>query len=31
MGWRGALTERAELDLEHVVAFLARKNPAAAE
>ena len=31
MGWRVALNERAELDLEHVVAFLARKNPAAAE
>ncbi len=31
MGWRVALSERADLDLEHVVAFLARKNPGAAE
>jgi plasmid stabilization system protein ParE len=31
MVWRVALTERADLDLEHVVAFLARKNPVAAE
>jgi plasmid stabilization system protein ParE len=31
MGWRVALNERADLDLEHVVAFLARKNPVAAE
>lgn len=31
MGWRIALNERAELDLEHVVAFRAQKNPAAAE
>ena len=31
MVWRIALNERADLDLEHVVAFLARKNPAAAE
>ncbi len=31
MVWRIALNERADLDLEHVVAFLAQKNPAAAE
>ena len=31
MGWRVALNDRAELDLEQAVAFLARKNPAAAE
>ncbi|MEO7413512.1 MAG: hypothetical protein ABIZ81_09150 [Opitutaceae bacterium] len=31
MGWRVALTDQAELDLEHVVIFLARKNPASAE
>jgi plasmid stabilization system protein ParE len=31
MGWRIALNERADLDLEHVVAFLARKNPVAAK
>ena len=31
MVWRIALSEQAELDLEAVVAFLARKNPAAAE
>ena len=31
MDWRVGLSEKAELDLEHVVAFLARKNPAAAE
>lgn len=31
MGWGIALNEQAELDLEQVVAFLARKNPAAAE
>ena len=31
MGWRSALNERADLDLEHVVAFRVRKNPVAAE
>ena len=31
MGWRVALNEQAEFDLEQVVAFLAKKNPAAAE
>jgi plasmid stabilization system protein ParE len=31
MVWRVALNERAEIDLEHVVAFLARKNPVTAE
>jgi plasmid stabilization system protein ParE len=31
MGWRVALNERDDLDLEHVVAFLARKNLVAAE
>ena len=31
MVWRIALNERADLDLEHVVAFLAQKNLAAAE
>ena len=31
MGWRVALNERAELDLEQVVAFLAQKNPDAAQ
>jgi plasmid stabilization system protein ParE len=31
MGWRVALNERADLDLEHVVAFLAQRNPVAAE
>ena len=31
MGWRVALTDEAESDLEAVVAFLARKSPAAAE
>ena len=31
MVWRIALNERADLDLENVVAFLAQKNPAAAE
>lgn len=31
MGWHVALTERAELDLEQTVAFLAQKNPSAAE
>lgn len=29
--WRVALSDEAELDLERVVAFLAQKNPAAAE
>lgn len=29
--WRVALSEQAEGDLERVVAFLARKNPNAAE
>lgn len=29
--WRVALSEQAELDLERVVAFLARKNAVAAE
>jgi plasmid stabilization system protein ParE len=29
--WRVALSEQAEVDLERVVAFLARKNQAAAE
>ena len=31
MGWRVALTDEAEADLESVVAFLAQKSPAAAE
>lgn len=31
MDWRIALTDQAEADLQRVVAFLARKNPAAAE
>jgi plasmid stabilization system protein ParE len=31
MGWRVALNEQADLDLEHVVAFLAQRNPVAAE
>jgi plasmid stabilization system protein ParE len=31
MGWQVALTDEAEADLEAVVAFIARKNPAAAE
>ena len=31
VAWRVALSSQAELDLERVVAFLARKNPAAAE
>lgn len=31
MGWRVALSERADSDLEQVVSFLARKNPLAAE
>jgi plasmid stabilization system protein ParE len=31
MGWRIGLSERADLDLGQVVAFPARKNPAAAE
>lgn len=31
MDWRIALTEPAETDLQQVVAFLARKNPRAAE
>lgn len=31
MGWRVALTAEAEADLGRVVAFLARKIPAAAE
>jgi plasmid stabilization system protein ParE len=31
MGWQVALTDEAETDLERVVAFLARKNPSAAE
>jgi plasmid stabilization system protein ParE len=31
MGWRVALNERADFDLEQVVSFLARKNPVAAE
>jgi plasmid stabilization system protein ParE len=30
MGWKIALNERAESDLEQVVTFLARKNPEAA-
>src|SRR5687768_15646912 len=29
--WRVALSEQAEFDLERVTAFLARKNPVAAE
>jgi plasmid stabilization system protein ParE len=29
--WRVALSDQADRDLERVVAFLARKNPAAAE
>lgn len=31
MGWQVALTERADADLGDVVAFLAKKSPAAAE
>jgi plasmid stabilization system protein ParE len=31
MVWRVALNERADLDLEHAVAFLAQRNPVAAE
>jgi len=31
MGWQVALTETAEADLEAAVAFIARKNSAAAE
>jgi plasmid stabilization system protein ParE len=31
MGWRVALTDEAEADLESVVTFLAQKSPAAAE
>ncbi len=31
MGWQVALTEQAETDLENAIAFLAKKNPAAAE
>ena len=31
MGWRITLSERADLDLENVVTFLARRNPVAAE
>jgi plasmid stabilization system protein ParE len=31
MGWRVALTDEADRDLESVVAFLAQVNPAAAE
>lgn len=31
MGWRVALTDEAEADLESVVAFLAQRSPAAAE
>ena len=31
MGWHVALTDEADADLESVVAFLAQKNPAAAE
>ncbi len=31
MGWQVALTEQAETDLGDVVAFLAKKSPAAAE
>ena len=31
MGWKVALTEDADRDLEEVVAFLAQQNPAAAE
>lgn len=31
MGWRVALNDRTELDLEQAVSFLARKSPAAAE
>jgi toxin ParE1/3/4 len=31
MGWRVALNERADLDLGHVVAFLAQRNPVAAD
>ena len=31
MGWRVTLSEQADLDLGNVVAFLAQKNPKAAE
>jgi plasmid stabilization system protein ParE len=31
MGWSIGLSEKADLDLGRAVAFLARKNPAAAE
>ena len=31
MGWRVALTDEDDADLEKVVAFLAQKSPAAAE
>ena len=31
MGWQVGITEEASTDLEDAVAFLARKNPAAAE
>ena len=31
MGWQVALTEEADADLGEVVAFLAKKSPAAAE
>jgi plasmid stabilization system protein ParE len=31
MGWEAAITEQAEVDLGDAVAFLAKKNPAAAE
>jgi plasmid stabilization system protein ParE len=31
MGWQVAITDQADADLGNVVAFLARKNPTAAE
>lgn len=31
MGWRVTLSDQADLDLAHVVAFLAKENQAAAE
>src|SRR5690606_34008609 len=31
MGWQVAITDEADADLGNVVAFLAQKNPAAAE
>jgi plasmid stabilization system protein ParE len=31
MVWRVVLNERADIDLEHVVSFLAQRSPVAAE